>query len=245
MSGVARGLAVIEALAESEEPLTHAQLARRTGLPKSTLSNVLAELGQLSYTVPVDGGHGLGPRLLSMTYRSTQKIGISIPRERIREVLTGLAHDTGETAVLAIEVGRSEATAGDVLAIDHVASRYAMRYVPHTGTPLPIGLTAAGYVLLAFTGRRSSAIPAGTLRRLTEHTRVDARDIDRELDRVRERGFAVSIDETSIGVTVVAAPWFGRDEEPTAAVSIAGPKDRIGDPARTVWPALKDALADL
>ena len=45
----------------------------------------------------------------------------------------------------------------------------------------------------------------------------------KELQHVRARGFATSIDELEVGLTALAAPVFGPQGEALAALSISGP----------------------
>src|SRR3954468_13202090 len=49
----------------------------------------------------------------------------------------------------------------------------------------------------------------------------------KELQQVRARGFATSIDELEVGLTALAAPVFGPQGEALAALSISGPSARL------------------
>ena len=49
----------------------------------------------------------------------------------------------------------------------------------------------------------------------------------KELQHVRARGFATSIDELEVGLTALAAPVFGPQGEALAALSISGPSARL------------------
>jgi DNA-binding IclR family transcriptional regulator len=228
VSGVSRGLAVLERLVEGETTPTHAELARELGLPKSTLSNVLAELAGLDYVVPAVRGFAAGPRLLSLGYRITRRLGVPPQAPAgVHALLERLARETGETITFAVEVGRTVDHAGDVLALDHVESPHPMRYVPGIGRLQPAGMTAAGYVLLAFSDRDASAIVAGSLVRRTPQTLVDAPAIDAELARTRERGYACNFDGSMEGVSSIAAPWNDGDGTPMAAFTVVGPTQRV------------------
>lgn len=223
MSGVERGLAVLEQLVGGETAATHGALARATGLPKSTLTNVLAELAELGYVAPAGRGYTAGRRLLSLGYRVTQRLGVPAQAPRaVRGVLEQLARDTGETTIFSVEVGATAAQAGAVLALDHVESPHPMRYVPGIGDLQPIGQTAAGHVLLAFSGRGAAAIPPETLVRRNPRVLVDADEIDAELERTRRRGY--SLDDRALeGVTSIAAPWTDGRGRLIGAISIVGP----------------------
>jgi len=59
-----------------------------------------------------------------------------------------------------------------------------------------------------------------------------------ELARIRERGYALDIEESELGVRCVAFPVFVGRPVPQAAVSISAPQDRLSDARiREVVPA--------
>ena len=82
------------------------------------------------------------------------------------------------------------------VAVAHVESPNPVRYVVSPGDPLPIHRSAAGQVLLAFTGRGSDSLPASA--------DVEPAAFDAELAEIRRRGFAVRADPR--GATSVAFP---------------------------------------
>jgi DNA-binding IclR family transcriptional regulator len=243
MSGAQRGLAVLEQLVSGETAVTHGALARATGLPKSTLTNVLAELTELGYVAPAGRGYTAGSVLLSLGYRITQRLGIPAQApSAVHGVLEQLARGTGETTIFSVEVGATPTQAGAVLALDHVESPHPMRYVPGIGDLQPIGQTAAGHVLLAFSGRGAGAIPRETLVKRSPHVLVEVEAIDAELERTRRRGY--SLDDRALeGVTSIAAPWTDSAGRLIGAISIVGPTQRLRDLQTSIAASVRDALA--
>ena len=128
--------------------------------------------------------------------------------------------------------------------MDHVASRNPIRYVPGIGQLQPIHRAAAGRVFLAFTHRSARDIPGEALVKATPNTVVDPDQLDAALELVRRRGYALNRDETIEGVTAIAAPVLVAGA-PVAAVTVLGPSQRLADPERTVWPVLRDEVAEL
>jgi DNA-binding IclR family transcriptional regulator len=246
VSSVQRGLRVLEHLVRADEPLTHGDLVRATGLPKSTLTDVLAELARLEYVVPNGRYFGAGRQLLAFGYDVVQRLGIQphVP-QAVHQLLERLAELTGETAAFAVEVGRNPAGAGYVLSLDHVTSPHPVRYVPGLGELRPIGQTATGFVLLAFTGRTAEVIAASTLVRLTPRTLVDIAAIDREIELVRRRGYALNVDATVEGVTAIAAPLFDAAQRLLGSISVAGPSERLRSIETTTWPVLREAIEQI
>ncbi len=102
------------------------------------------------------------------------------------------------------------------------------------GARFPAYCTGLGKALLAFTqsAKARSYLECSPFPRLTGMTMTDAEELLRELDRVRERGYAFDRGEREPEVRCVAAPLFGRQGELLAAVSVAGPANRM-DPLET------------
>jgi DNA-binding IclR family transcriptional regulator len=177
---------------------------------------------------------------LALGYRIIPRLGVPVQApSAVHNVLEQLVRDTGETAIFAVEIGATAAQAGAVLALDHVESPHQMRYVPGIGDLQPIGITAAGYVMLAFTDRDARAIPAGSPRTLD-----DAEAVDAELRRTRSRGYAVN-DRALDGVMSIAAPWTDSTGHLLGAISIVGPTPRLRGSETAIAQAVQAALDSL
>ena len=65
---------------------------------------------------------------------------------------------------------------------------------------------------------------------MTPDTIISSRRLLKELRTIRERGYAVDEQEHEVGVRCVAAPVWNHTNEVVAAVSVAGPADRMPHP---------------
>ena len=85
----------------------------------------------------------------------------------------------------------------------------------------------------------------GSCARKTPHTIRDVDDLRLELDRVRQRGWAENVNEAEMGVASVAAPIRNGLGEVVAAVSVAGPLQRITNDSlkRFARPTVEAGLA--
>jgi DNA-binding IclR family transcriptional regulator len=96
----------------------------------------------------------------------------------------------------------------------------------------PAHATSTGKVLLAaLSDEGLDALLKWPLQALTPRTITDRRALRRELQRVRDRGYATGIEELEPGYMAVAVPVHGRDGQVVAAVGIGGPRVRL-DPER-------------
>jgi DNA-binding IclR family transcriptional regulator len=115
----------------------------------------------------------------------------------------------------------------DALFLDGVQSRQAVRVATRTGARLPAYATAGGKVLLAHLPYQSlCSLYPGELRRVTMHTLPDMRALQQELQKVRERGYALNLSEHLAEVYAIGVPVLGDDGRPVAAVTVAGPVTR-------------------
>ena len=65
------------------------------------------------------------------------------------------------------------------------------------------------------------------LERFTPHTIVHRAALERDLERVRARGYATAVDELELGLAAIAAPVRDAGGEVVAALSISGPTARL------------------
>jgi len=101
---LARGLGVLRAFHASDNGLTHAQIAERTGLPKPTISRLtytLCELGYLSH-----GGRNdrfrLGPAAIVLGSVAQVAVGFV---DRVSDDMQRLADETGTLALISVRDG--------------------------------------------------------------------------------------------------------------------------------------------
>jgi DNA-binding IclR family transcriptional regulator len=97
------------------------------------------------------------------------------------------------------------------------------------GRQLPLHAGSSEKALLAFMpGKEIERLLASPLEQLCSATITDARLLRRDLQAIRERGWATSHEETNIGVWGIAVPVISEDDV-VCAVGIAGPSTRLSD----------------
>ena len=69
VTALARGLDILRCFTVGDRALSNGDIAKRTGLPKSTVSRLTYTLTQLGYLHPAQGnGYRIGPSVLSLGY---------------------------------------------------------------------------------------------------------------------------------------------------------------------------------
>jgi IclR family transcriptional regulator, acetate operon repressor len=217
MQSADRALAILTAFDDGRPDLGVSELAAELGMHKSTVSRLLAALERRGL-VRREGERFLpGPelaRLGALTMRSLTLAGAARPPLEV------LAEQTGETVNLAVRDGER---ALNVLQVDAV---HFVGVTDWTGRAAPLHATANGKALLAFGDDHA----IGKLSRLTPRTIVDRSELRAELERTRQAGFAVAVEELELGLHAVAAPVFDANGACIAAVSVSGPAYRLPEP---------------
>ncbi len=217
VGSVARALAIIDALAESDDGLGVNELARRIGVNPSTASRLLATLQQAGIVERSAGGpYRLGLRLLALSDRVLAQLDV---RERARPWLSWLVEQTGETATLSVPGG------AEAITVDFVPSSSTVVSMARVGRPSVPHATAAGKVMLAF--GPASELEGRRLAAYTERTITDPATLARQLDQVREEGIAEAVGEREPDLSALAAPVPGRGGGLVAIVGLQGPRARL------------------
>jgi DNA-binding IclR family transcriptional regulator len=242
VSSADRILRLLEQVVWSEAPLTQTELTRATGLSRSTTSQLLGDLNQLGFVDVVDRRYLAGPRLFALSTRVRQRPHL---QQQLRPTLERVAGDTGETTVLAVERGGTETTAGKIFLLDFINSQHPVRLVVDAqGGPRPFYPLAQGMVILAYTGRSAAAIAAEELYKRAPDTIVDRGLIDRELEKVRRRGYAFQSDQLLEGMSSLALPVIDEGGTLVASLSVTGPTQRLVQHEQAFADAIAAALAD-
>jgi IclR family acetate operon transcriptional repressor len=222
-----RALAILDLLA-AEGPLGTNEIARRLGTTASTVSRQLGTLVASGYAEhsPETGRYRPGVRLLQIANLVLLRLDV---RTVARPQLEELVGETGETATLSVPGDP------DAVTIDFVPAGHSVQGAAQLGRPSVAHATAAGKVMLAFTGRPARP----PLLAYTERTITDPAALARELEHIRRRGFAEAYEEREPGLNAIAAPVLGADAALAGIVALQGPVPRFGRaPARRALPAL-------
>ena len=231
---VDRACALLSLVVRADEPLTFTEISDASGLARSTTSRLLAALERTDLVRRDDGGAYLAGSLFALhaaRHDRWQELSrVAMPfLERLRDA-------TGETAHL------GGAQGGTVLHVAQVDSMFLLGTKDWTETLVPDHTSALGKVLLA-AGR--IRLPAEPLERRTDRTVTEHRALAVELQKARDRGYAVAVDELEVGLAAVAAPVTGRDGEVIAALGVSGPTARLEDRLDKVGRLLVEEADDL
>jgi len=226
VQSLTRALALLDTLAAAADGMTLSDVAQIVGLAPSTAHRLLTTLESQRYVrfVPGEGLWQVGVQafVVGQAFRRSRDV-VTLARPQMRHLM----EESGETVNLYIEEG------GEAVCMAQVECRQMMRAISRPGGRVKLHCSGAGKAILA-------ALPASEvarilqthgLPRVSEKTLDTPKKLKADLDRVRERGYAVDDEEHAVGLRCVAAPILDEEGKPLAALSISGPLARIDDPA--------------
>ena len=211
---VTRAGAILDLLAESAgEAPGPSELARRLGLPKSSIANICNALAEIGLVRRIGTGFALGRKLAELGGAYLASIDqVQEFYEACRSLVTG-SEETVQLAVL------------DDLEMTYLArhdGRQPVRLTSQIGRRLPATVTATGKAALASLhdtelDRRLSSIQE--LPTFTANSLRTVAELRADLELVRRRGYAIDDEETVEGVVCYGVMIPGRrpGEGPYAA----------------------------
>jgi len=219
---VERAFALLELLGQANQPLGIIDLAKRSNLPQSTAHRLLATLLQLGYVEQDRESHkySLGRRALHWYGAVLSKLNLGLQAMPVMKALMKRVDETVHLAIL---------SDGETLYIDRIEGFHTQDMYTQIGKRAPAHCTALGKIMLAYASERivQETVEKHGLLAVTANTICTPEKFGQELERTRQRGYAVDDEEIELGVRCVAGPIRDFSTEVVAAMSISGPKDRI------------------
>lgn len=219
-----RALQILDLFDEYTTELKMTEISARMGLHKSTVHSLLRTL-QLHGYIDQDeetGKYKLGLKMLEKGQLVLKRMDI---RTVARKHFEALSARTGQTVHLVIRDGK------EGVYIDKVEGEKAAIRYSRIGRRVPLHSSAVGKVLLAF-GKREETEALLRDYAFTAQTPATIRDKEtllRELERVREQGYAVDNQENEPGVRCGATPIRDHTGAVAAAMSISTLTSAVDD----------------
>jgi DNA-binding IclR family transcriptional regulator len=240
VQSVDRAISILEILSQRREAGV-SEIALEIGVHKSTAFRLLGALESRGLVEQTEerGKYRLSFGIVRLAGGVAARLDLT---QQGRPVCRRLAEEIGETVNIA--VARSHYAVN----LDQARGPSSVTAHNWVGQLTPLHATSSGKVLLAYFDEqhRAQAIEAVGLERYTPKTITSAAALEKELAEVRERGYAVTVEEYEAGLNAVAAPIRSYEGEVVAAVSASGPAYRFGEERlHDVAPILVAGAADI
>jgi IclR family KDG regulon transcriptional repressor len=198
------------------------EISDKLGMPLSSTYRYLEILAKKNIlTKRVDTKKfTLGPSILKLGMLAGEKIslaGIAHP------FMAKLAAKTNETVILTMVHGL------EAICVDTIESNQLVRLSMKPGGTIPLHAGSTSKVLLAYLSESTvnEVIEFVGLEKINKNTITDPSALKRELQLIRNNGYAQSESEVDFGAASIAAPIFDYTNEIIAGLTIAGPSDRM------------------
>jgi IclR family KDG regulon transcriptional repressor len=215
---------IIEALAAAGQPMRLTALASQLGEPKAKMHRHLSTLKHLGF-VDQDAKTETYRLGLKLVYIGQSAIDQFDLRRLAEPYMSRLRDLTRQTVVL------STPASGDAIINAVVESPNLVTISVRLGYRLPAHASAQGRLNLAFAPPAvQQRILARKLQTFTPRTMVDPAKLRERLTQIRQQLFDVSMDETLLGISAVAAPILNFDNELVGAIAIVGTTQDVHEP---------------
>lgn len=215
------GLAVLDLFSRERTVIGIGEMAQQLGLHRSTTSRLAATLAAAGYLESAGeaGRYRLAGKLAALGELVASGGEI---RTAALPALRDLVERLGETGHLAILEGTEAVT------IEVVDGWHTVRMHSWVGKRSPAHCSSMGKALLAgLPGGRIDELYGGRLEARTERTVTSRTALKKELAEIRERGYALDLEELEPHLCCVAAPITDHTGAVVASVSVSGPDARI------------------
>jgi DNA-binding IclR family transcriptional regulator len=220
IQSIERAAAILRLLSGRSRRLGVVDLSGELGLPKGTVHGLLRTLQHVGFVEQdaATGKYQLGAALLHMgsSYLDGNEL-----RTRALNWSDSLAGRAGE----AVRIGTLHDS--QVLIVHHVFRPDDSLQTLDVGSLLPAHATALGKVLLAHHPYVADELVKQGLASFTGATICNRERLDRELQRIRDRGWASEIGELTPVQVSLAAPITDRTGLTVGAMGIFGPAERL------------------
>lgn len=217
VGSVVKALRILDCFTLSQPRLSLAKISQQLNLPKSTTLNLIRTLeqGGLLLRAPGEQSYQLGYKLMELSYNLSSSLQIV---HYARPVLEELQLKTGEIIYLTTHIN---------CRVLYLEAMYpSIRNINYSviGKTLPMYCTGCGKAMLAYLPPEEidQILCRWPMQKLTPNTITTREGLFEELDKIKNRGYAIDIEEESIGVKCVAVPVRDSTGYPVGAISISG-----------------------
>ncbi len=237
---VKKAFKILSAISDASGGLGISDLSKKLKIGKSTVHGITAALEEMGVLVrdPFYKRYTVGYSLLELCRTAYGKIEL---KDLARKPMEKLMEKVGETVFLGV-LNRDHVTI-----VDMVESRNEMKITSPPGTRLPLLAGSTGRVLLSQIEREKikEIIQKKGLVRYTSKTVIDPRQFLREIEKVKEQGYALDDEEYIPGVRAVAAPLLS-PSSPPAALWVVGFTSTLDDQkVKTVIREIQETVKEI
>lgn len=240
IQSVARSCEILECFTNDFNELGIKDLSDMMGLSKSTVYGLVNTLVYYKFLEqnPINKRYKLGIKLFELGMFAHRRMNL---QSEIKPKAEFLSKKYSSTVHLAALYGNN------VVYVYKEDSPGSVIIYSQLGKSAPCNSTGVGKAIMAFLSedKQNEILEINDFEKFTENTLVDKNDIRSEWAKVKKNGYAIDNEEVEMGLICVAAPIFGIDKKPIAAVSISAPvssipKERVNEVVNDIIKVAKE-----
>jgi len=221
-SAVGRALLILECLDNSRRGLNISELSRKLSIPKSSTHVIMLTLERMGYVQkkPESLKYTLGLRAYGLGQGMMKNLSVSEVALPYMRVLVDQLHLPAHLAVPDGDQG---------VYIQKVEAPGLLKIDTYVGRRMDLHCTGVGKVILAFGPPEilERLLAKQVYIRYTRNTITTPKQLQREVERVRQHGYALDDEEEELAVRCVAAPVLQPGKGFVAALSVSGTVTQI------------------
>lgn len=234
-SAIDKAITVLDVISNCAAGVTSVELIEATKLNKMVINKILKTLLEREYVFydQKSNRYTLGFKSLELGISSLVNVNIvdvAIP------FVKSLSNTLNETCFLGVY------NSGNVVYLYKSEGNYAIHTSSNLGHMRPAYCTGLGRILLAHQAEEEiQRILCSPLPKYTQKTVTDSNQLSEILAKVRQENIAYDWEEVEEGLVCVASGIFNYSNDVVAAISIAGPSNRMQNQMAKCASLLKEA----
>lgn len=216
-----RVLHVFELLAQHPEGLSIKEISSTLSIPQSSTSGLVETLYNEGYlTAHSIKKYRLGPKLIPLGSMAKDCLDISAQGT---PHLKALMEEVQETVFMAV------LSDSELVYVAKINCNRSIRTTAEPGKSKPLYCTGLGKAFLTFLPEqiKEEIISSLVLKPITQKTITNKDTLRQKLNYYAKLGYSIDDEENEDGLYCLAAPVYGANQRIQAAISVAGPKERM------------------
>jgi IclR family acetate operon transcriptional repressor len=221
LATVTKALYLLDVISRSRNGLSLTEIADMLDLPKSSVIRYLKTLEQQDYIERDDltQHYYLGSTPLRLVSQDSRQGDV---RRAAFPMMLKLREASGETINLAVPMHNK------VVYVETLQSPHPVRTVRQIGEESPLHSTAVGKAVMAWLSpEHLESLRSYPLEQYTENTITVWPTLLRELEKIRQQGFAIDDREGHREFRCVASPIFDYRSQVVASIAVSAPANRF------------------
>lgn len=236
-----RVLEIFELLTDFPNGLTIKEISDHLVMPQSSAFNIVKTLCNRAYLIQSsDKRYKLGAKLIHIGQSAMDSLDLA---EVGNPYLIQLMNEVKETVFMAILSEEEK----ELVYIAKIDNNRSIRTTAQLGFRKPLYCTGLGKAFLAFMPeeKKIRILDQTKFLPVTDKTITDRGLLEKQLESFRQLGHSIDDEENEEGLFCLAAPVYGARNELVAAISVAGPKERMLNRKDAIGTQLKTMATEI